>query len=99
MLTVQADNLSKKFGDFTAVDGISFNIEAGECFGFLGPNGAATSTMRMMRLRSPPQRRPAHQYLGLDARTQPREIKRRLGVAPQEDSLDHYLSVQENLVL
>lgn len=99
MLTVQAENLRKQFGTFTAVDGISFAIQAGECFGFLGPNGAGkTSTMRMMGCVSPLGGGQLT-ILGLDARTQPRAIKRRLGVAPQDDNLDQYLSCRENLLL
>jgi lipooligosaccharide transport system ATP-binding protein len=99
MLTVRAEGLRKQFGDFTAVDGISFDIQAGECFGFLGPNGAGkTSTMRMIGCTSPFTSGKL-EILGLDASKRPRSIKRRLGVAPQDDNLDHFLSARENLRL
>jgi lipooligosaccharide transport system ATP-binding protein len=94
---VEARGLVKRYGDFAAVRGIDFEVRPGECFGFLGPNGAGkTSTMKAIyglanvdggELR----------VLGLDARTERREIKARIGVVPQEQNLDGELSVRENL--
>ena len=90
--------LSKKFGEFTAVDNIDFNIEAGEAFGFLGPNGAGkSSTMRMIGAVSPPTSGRLR-VLGMDPLTNGIRIRGRLGVVPQEDNLDRELSVYENLL-
>ena len=90
--------MSKKFGDFTAVDNIDFHIQAGEAFGFLGPNGAGkSSTMRMIGAVSPPTS--GHlRVLGMDPMTDGVKIRGRLGVVPQEDNLDRELSVYENLL-
>ncbi len=90
--------LSKKFGEFTAVDNIDFHIQAGEAFGFLGPNGAGkSSTMRMIGAVSPPTS--GHlRVLGMDPMTDGVRIRGRLGVVPQEDNLDRELSVYENLL-
>lgn len=97
--SVVARQLTKTFDESVAVQKISFTIHAGECFGFLGPNGAGkTTTMRMMGCVSPPSGGELH-VLGLDARTQARAIKRRLGVVPQDDNSDQYLSASENLEL
>jgi lipooligosaccharide transport system ATP-binding protein len=94
---VSARGLSKHFGDFVAVDGIDFDVQAGEAFGFLGPNGAGkSSTMRMIGATS--QRSGGElQVLGHDPRHQGSEIRARLGVVPQEDNLDLELSVADNL--
>ncbi len=99
MSVVVAQHLVKKYGEFTAVDDISLEVQKGECFGFLGPNGAGkTSTMKMMYAVSPIT---AGQLfiLGLDVKAHPREVKRRLGVAPQEYNLDPDFSVLENLLV
>ncbi len=96
---VEARDLTKRFGELTAVDGISFAIHPGEAFGFLGPNGAGkTSTMRMIGCVSPVT--DGHlRVLGRDPRTEAQEIKARLGVVPQEDTLDLELTVFENLIV
>jgi lipooligosaccharide transport system ATP-binding protein len=96
---VHARSLVKRYGDFTAVDGISFDIRAGECFGLLGPNGAGkTTTTRMIACVSPVT---AGELTvdGLDVRREPRRIKALLGVVPQEDNLDPDLSVRQNLAV
>lgn len=94
---VAARDLTKKFGDFVAVDGIEFDIQPGEAFGFLGPNGAGkTSTMRMITTVSPITSG-SMTVFGLDPTTQGRQIRQRLGVVPQEDNLDLELTVGENL--
>jgi lipooligosaccharide transport system ATP-binding protein len=96
---IHARGLTKKFGDFTAVDGIDFDVAAGESFGFLGPNGAGkTSTMRMIGCVSPITSG-ALRVLGMDPTTQGPQIRRRLGVVPQQDSLDVELTVEENLII
>ena len=96
---VRARGLTKRFGDFTAVDGIEFSIPRGEAFGFLGPNGAGkSSTMRMIGCVSPPTSGELT-ILGLDPVANGPAIRARLGVVPQENTLDIELTVQENLLV
>src|SRR4051794_29253102 len=94
---IHASGLRKQFGDFTAVDGIDFDVRAGEAFGFLGPNGAGkSSTMRMIGCTSPATGGTLRIF-GLDPAKDGPAIRRRLGVVPQLDSLDQELTVEENL--
>ncbi|MEU4480619.1 ABC transporter ATP-binding protein [Micromonospora sp. NPDC023966] len=94
---IQARGLVKRFGDFTAVDGIDVEVRPGEAFGFLGPNGAGkSSTMRMIGCISPPSDGELR-ILGLDPVRDGPAIRARLGVCPQLDSLDPELTVRENL--
>jgi lipooligosaccharide transport system ATP-binding protein len=96
---IEARGLTKTFGDFTAVDGIDFEVRHGETFGFLGPNGAGkTSTMRMIGAVSPVTSGTLR-VLGLDPAADGAEIKARMGVVPQQDTLDFELSVYENLLV
>jgi lipooligosaccharide transport system ATP-binding protein len=96
---VHARGLIKHFGDLVAVDGIDFDVQKGEAFGFLGPNGAGkTSTMRMIGCVSPPSGG-ALSILGLDPVRQGAEIRARLGVVPQQDTLDFELTVRENIII
>ena len=96
---VRARGLMKKYNGFPAVKGIDFQVRAGECFGFLGPNGAGkTTTIKMIHCFTPVSGG-SLEVLGYDVRRQPREIKARLGVVPQEDNLDPELTVAENLLL
>src|SRR5258706_5500367 len=96
---IHARGLTKRFGDFTAVDAIDFDVAPAEAFGFLGPNGAGkTSTMRMIGSVSPITDGTLT-VLGLDPRLQGPQIRARLGVVPQQDTLDTELTVRENLVL
>jgi len=96
---IHARGLTKKFGDFVAVDGIDFDVAPGESFGFLGPNGAGkTSTMRMIGAVSPLSGGTLT-ILGLDPTTHGPQIRARLGVVPQQDTLDTELSVRENLLI
>ncbi|MGQ0849328.1 MAG: ABC transporter ATP-binding protein [Actinomycetota bacterium] len=96
---VIAVDLTKHFNDFVAVDGISFEIDQGEAFGFLGPNGAGkTSTMRMIASVSPVTSGKLS-VLGLDPETHGPAIRARLGVVPQESNLDTELTVEENLLI
>jgi lipooligosaccharide transport system ATP-binding protein len=96
---IHARGLTKRFGDFTAVDAVDFDVAPAEAFGFLGPNGAGkTSTMRMIGGVSP-RNEGTLTVLGLDPRTHGPQIRARLGVVPQQDTLDTELTVRENLVL
>ena len=96
---VQARGLRKEFGSFVAVDGVDFTIQRGEVFGFLGPNGAGkTSTMRMIGCVSPVTAGELRVF-GEPVSTSAAGIKARLGVVPQEDTLDTELTVLENLVI
>ena len=94
---VHARDLTKRFGDITAVDAVSFDVRTGEAFGFLGPNGAGkTSTMRMIACASPISDGELT-VIGMDPRRDAPLIKARLGVVPQTDNLDAELTVRENL--
>jgi lipooligosaccharide transport system ATP-binding protein len=96
---IRAHGLTKKFGNFTAVDGIDFELRRGEAFGFLGPNGAGkSSTMRMIGCVSPPTAGELSIF-GLDPVADGPAIRARLGVVPQEDTLDVELTVRENLLV
>ena len=96
---VEAHGLVKRFGDFVAVDGVDFTIRKGESFGFLGPNGAGkTSTMRMISCISPLSGG-SLRVLGLDPRADGPRIRSRMGLVPQEDSLDTELTVLDNLMI
>ncbi|NJC10695.1 lipooligosaccharide transport system ATP-binding protein [Micromonospora profundi] len=89
----------KRFGDFTAVDGIDVEVRSGEAFGFLGPNGAGkSSTMRMIGCISPPSGGELR-ILDMDPVADGPAIRARLGVCPQMDNLDPELTVRENLTV
>jgi lipooligosaccharide transport system ATP-binding protein len=96
---IRARGLTKKFGDFTAVNGIDFDVVKGESFGLLGPNGAGKSTaMRMIGATS--QRTSGElTILGKDPEQFGPQIRAHLGVVPQQDNLDTQLSVTENLYI
>ncbi len=94
---VVAERLTKRFGEFVAVDGIDVTVSRGEAFGFLGPNGAGkSSTMRMIGCVSPVTSG-SLRILGMDPATDGPAIRARLGVVPQQDTLDLELTVRENL--
>jgi len=96
---IKAVKLTKKYGDFVAVDGVDFEVYRGECVGFLGPNGAGkTTTVRMMYCFLPPTSGDLS-IAGLSVHTHDRAIKGVVGVAPQEDNLDVDFSVVQNLVV
>jgi lipooligosaccharide transport system ATP-binding protein len=96
---IHARGLVKTFGTLRAVDGIDFDVEKGEAFGFLGPNGAGkSSTMRMIGCVSPITEGTLS-VLGLDPRRDGPAIRARLGVVPQLDTLDNELTVRENLLI
>lgn len=94
---IEARSLIKRYGAFTAVDGVSFSVAENECFGVLGPNGAGKSTtIKMISCNSPVTGGDLH-VLGLDVRKHGRDVKRALGIVPQEDNLDPDLPVRKNL--
>jgi lipooligosaccharide transport system ATP-binding protein len=96
---ISARRLTKRFGTFTAVDAVDFDVAPGEAFGFLGPNGAGkTSTMRMVASISPRSDGDLS-VLGMDPAINGTSIRARIGVVPQEDTLDTELTVFENLLI
>jgi lipooligosaccharide transport system ATP-binding protein len=95
---ITARNLTKSYGNVTAVDGVSFSVEKGEIFGFLGPNGAGkTTTMKMIQCVSP-RSGGTLSVFDLDPDEHPAEIKHRLGVVPQETNLDPDFTCEGNLM-
>jgi len=94
---VEAQNLRKRFVELVAVDGISFHILPGECFGMLGPNGAGKTTTIRMIYGFSPKTAGSLKIFGLDATSAWRTIKSRIGVCQQENNLDPDLAVQQNL--
>ena len=96
---IVAEDLQKRYGDLEAVRGIRFRVTQGELFGFLGPNGAGkTTTMKICECVSP-RTGGSLSIFSHDPDTQGREIRRRIGVVPQETNLDPELSVAENLLV
>ncbi len=99
MNAIEVYELTKRFGDFTAVDAISFSVERGEIFGFLGANGAGkTTAMRMLcGLLRPTSGRAT--VAGFDVAREPEQVKRHIGYMSQRFSLYGELTVRENLRL
>jgi lipooligosaccharide transport system ATP-binding protein len=95
---IRAENIGKKYGDFVAVDGISFEVQRGESFGLLGPNGAGKSTTMKMIAAVSTRTSGNLEVLGMDPNTDGPAIRSQLGVVPQEDNLDQELRVRENLI-
>jgi ABC-2 type transport system ATP-binding protein len=96
---IAVDNIVKKFGDFTAVDGISFSVADGEIFGLLGPNGAGKSTLiRMLTTLLPPTSGSARIF-GHDVVKDADAVRHTIGVIPQAMTSDLELSVEENLLI
>jgi lipooligosaccharide transport system ATP-binding protein len=96
---IRAHDLRKRYGDVEAVRGIDVEVTKGESFGFLGPNGAGkSSTMRMIAAVSPPSGGELS-ILGMDPAVDGPAIRARIGVCPQEDTLDNELNVRDNLVV
>ena len=94
---VEAHDLTKRFGDFTAVNGVTFSVPRGQIFGFLGPNGAGkTTTIRMLLGLLPPTAGRAS-VLGLDVARQANQIRQRIGYMSQKFSLYNDMTVDENL--
>jgi ABC-2 type transport system ATP-binding protein len=96
---IDVRNIVKKFGDFTAVDDISFSVQQGEIFGLLGPNGAGKSTLiRMLTTLIPPTSGTA-EVDGIDVIKNPDGVRKVIGVIPQALTSDLELSVYENLLI
>ena len=97
MPAILAENLVRKFGDFTAVDGVSFTVEPGEVFGFLGPNGSGKTTVIKMLSGILPLTSGRGVVDGIDVSADPDEVKLRIGYMSQKFSLYDDLTVHENL--
>jgi ABC-2 type transport system ATP-binding protein len=96
---IRVENLTKKFGDFCAVDHISFEVGKGEIFAFLGPNGAGkTTTIKMLTTLLTPTSG-VLEIDGLDPRVQSNEVRKRFGIVFQDPSLDGDLTASENMEL
>ena len=96
---IDAQDITRRFGDVIAVDGVTLTVPRGTVFGFLGPNGAGkTSTMRMIACASPATGGELR-VLGMNPRLDATRIKARLGVVPQQDNLDMEITVRENLLM
>lgn len=94
---VSAVNLTKRYGEFTAVDGIDFAVEPGESFGFLGPNGAGKSTTMSMIGGTSTRTDGTLDVMGLDPDRDGPSVRAHLGVVPQQDNLDEEIKVRDNL--
>ncbi|MEZ0391945.1 MAG: ABC transporter ATP-binding protein [Pseudobdellovibrionaceae bacterium] len=98
-LIVEAKGLTKKFADQVVVKDVHLEVFQGECFGILGPNGAGKSTLMRMMYGSATTNEGELYVVGLNAKTNIREIKARIGVLPQDEALDREFTVRENLHL
>jgi len=94
---VEVENLTKCFGDFCAVNGLSFNVEHGEVFGLLGPNGAGKSTLIRMLTTLVPPTSGTGRINGFDIVRSPNQVRRCIGVIPQAMTSDQDLSAEENM--
>lgn len=96
---IEARGLTKRYGDFTAVDGIDFAVRPGESFGLLGPNGAGKSTTMRMIGGVSQRTGGTLDIMGLDPERHGPEVRAHLGVVPQQDNLDEELTVRDNLIV
>lgn len=96
---ISARGLTKKYGDFTAVDAIDFDVAKGESFGLLGPNGAGKSTTMRIIAATSQRSSGSITILGRDPEEHGPQIRAHLGVVPQQDNLDGELTVSENLFI
>src|SRR6059036_3162237 len=99
MSNIEVDQITKRFGDFTAVDGISFSVEHGEIFALLGPNGAGKSTLIRMLTTLLPATSGTATICGNDVVKEADAVRRLIGVIPQAMTSDMELSVEENLLI
>ena len=99
MLDVEVDQLTKRFGEFCAVDALSFNVGHGEVFGLLGPNGAGKSTLIRMLTTLVPPTSGAARINGFDVVRQANDVRKRIGVIPQAMTTDLDLSAVENMTI
>jgi ABC-2 type transport system ATP-binding protein len=98
-LDVEVDGLTKRFGDFCAVDGLTFSVKHGEVFGLLGPNGAGKSTLIRMLTTLVPPTAGSVRVNGFDVATQPNDVRKAIGVIPQAMTTDLDLSANENMTI
>ena len=99
VLPIEVRSLVKRYGEFTVVDGIDFDVARGECVALLGPNGAGkTTTIRMLTCFSPITDGLIRVF-GQDVTEKPRSVKASMGICPQEDNLDPDFSVRKNLLI
>src|SRR3984957_4739087 len=99
MSAIEVDSLTKRFGDFVAVDHVSFRVEEGEIFGLLGPNGAGKTTLiRMLTTLTPPTEGTAR-VAGHDVRKDANGVRNSIGVIPQALTSDPELTAEENLLI
>jgi ABC-2 type transport system ATP-binding protein len=99
MLAVEVENLTKRFGDFCAVDHLNFTVDGGEIFGLLGPNGAGKSTtVKILTSLSRPDSGSAH-VMGIDVVRRPDAVRHAIGLVSQKSSSDPMSTARENLVL
>jgi lipooligosaccharide transport system ATP-binding protein len=99
MCIIEARKVVKRFGEFTAVDGVDFKVSSGEFFGLLGPNGAGKTSVIRMIYGFSPLTGGTMRIFGLDIATDWRDIRSRLGVCQQDNTLDPDLTVEQNLIL
>jgi ABC-2 type transport system ATP-binding protein len=99
MADIEVNQITKRFGDFTAVDGISFSVEHGEIFALLGPNGAGKSTLIRMLNTLIPATAGTARICGHDVVKEPDSVRSVIGVIPQAMTSDLELSVEENLLI
>jgi len=96
---IEVESLTKEFGDFKAVDGISFKVEEGEIFGFLGPNGAGKSTTMMILTTMIKPTSGRALVGGYDVMSDAKKVREKIGYVQQEISVDEFLTGRENLYL
>src|SRR6266550_9357397 len=94
---IEVDHIVKKYGEFTAVDDVSFNVKEEEIFGLLGPNGAGKSTLIRMMTTLIPITAGTARIAGHDVQTDPDDARRAIGVIPQALTSDIDLTVEENM--
>src|SRR3984957_8796180 len=99
MFDVEVQNLTKRFGDFCAVDSLNFNVEHGEVFGLLGPNGAGKSTLLRMLTTLIPPTSGAARIKGFDVVRSANDVRKSIGVIPQTMTSDLDLSAEENMLI
>ncbi len=99
MFDVEVENLTKRFGDFVAVDALNFSVEHGEIFGLLGPNGAGKSTLIRMLTTLVPLTSGVGRVNHFDIARQANDVRQSIGVIPQAMTSDLELSARENLVI